>query len=81
MTSFLELEAAAARRRLEADLDAGELAGAASLFLVGVVVLNRLRDGFAEGDQGRTEGHADAGFPEQAVDHALRGGFRWCLSG
>src|SRR6185312_11857367 len=71
----LELEAAAARRRLEANLDAGELAGAASLLLVGVVVFDRPRYGLAERDQERTESHADAEFPEQAVDRAFEVGF------
>lgn len=45
-----EGEAGVVRLRLEADLDAGELAGAAYQLLMRVVVFDGARDGFAEGD-------------------------------
>ena len=48
-----ELEAAAARERLDLEVDLAELAGAAGLLLVPAVALGLLRDRLAVGDLGR----------------------------
>src|SRR6185437_8355613 len=79
----LELEARARRQRLEADLDAGELARAAALLLVRVVDLGRARDGLAIGDLRRADIGLDLELALHAVDddfevelaHPLNDGF------
>jgi hypothetical protein len=48
-----ELEAGAARQRLDAQVHLAELAGAAALLLVAVVALGRPRHGLAVGDARR----------------------------
>jgi hypothetical protein len=80
-----ELEAAAARQRLDAQEHLAELAGAAGLLLVAVVAFGRRRDGLAVGDARRTrvdlelvglaqplQQHAQVQFA-QAVDDGLVG--------
>src|SRR5262249_29900676 len=67
----LELETAAARQGLEPELDARKLASAAGLLLVGVVVLDRLRDGLAEGDLRLADIGLDLELALHAIDHHL----------
>src|SRR6185369_16637874 len=55
-----ELEPAAARERLDPEVDLAELAGAAGLLLVAVVALGRARDRFPVGDRGRLGLHRHA---------------------
>ena len=85
----LELEPRAGRRRLDDDLDARELAGAAGLLLVGVVDLGALRDLLAVGHLRRADIGVDlVGAPED-VDfdvemqfaHALEDGLAALLVG
>ena len=67
----LELVAGAGRHRLEADLDAGVLARAASLLLVGIVDLGNTRDGLAIGHLRRADIGLDLELALHAVDDDL----------
>src|SRR5690606_286672 len=67
----LELEARTRRQRLEAELDAGELAGAAGLLLVRVVVLDRTGDGLAIRHLRRADIRLDLELALQAIDDDL----------
>src|SRR5262249_52294271 len=64
---ILELETASARKGLEANLDARELARAAALLLV----LDALRDRLAIGDRQAPHAHLRAGVANQAIDGRL----------
>src|SRR5206468_430895 len=63
-----ELEARSALSRADADLDFGELAGAARLLLVGVGEVDRLREILAIGDLRRTDVGLDLELALHAVD-------------
>ena len=66
-----ELELAAARQRLHADLAVAELAVAAGLLLVAAVSVDARRDGLAIGDARRLQVHFDAEPPLQLRDGDL----------
>src|SRR5262249_55602590 len=67
----LELEARARRQRLEAHLNAGELARAAGLLLVRIVDLGLPADGLAIGDLRRADIGIDLELALHAVDDDL----------
>src|SRR3954466_11590464 len=66
-----ELEARSALSRGDADLDFGELAGAARLLLVGVCEVDRLREILAIGDLRRADIGLDLELALHAVDQDL----------